>query len=650
MHSGPLITINSVLQGFYFKLMIVPEFQENFNKKHQIGMIAMNGFRITSSLLLIMFSFSLFGHRQMEYLDRGLVAVKDEAGGIFLSWRLLGDEPVETGFDIFRKYPGGKAVKINRAPLTKATNYRDLEADLSRKPSYVVKSDNQRQSKEVLVWEEGYLEIPLQTPAGYRPNDTSVGDLTGDGQYELVVHMTGRSKDNSQDGFTDPPILQAYTLEGNMLWEINLGINIREGAHYTQFMVYDLDGDGRAEIACKTADGSKDALGQVIGDETRDWRNTAGKILDGPEFLTVFSGSTGEALSTVDYIPGRGDVCGWGGEGGNAGNDCNGNRVDRFLAGVAYLDGKSPSLLMARGYYGRSVIAAWDFKESKLQSRWVFDSEGRKNPFSGQGNHSLSINDIDHDGKDEIVYGAMAIDDDGSGIYSTGLRHGDALHVSQFHPEQPDQLVWGIHENETDEAGYGVALYNARNGEVFCGHEEGKDVGRGLAADIDPRHKGAEYWWNGTHGLFNYKGVEISNKPNSINFAIWWDGDLLRELLDKNYIDKWDYEKEVLERLMTAEGCLSNNGSKSTPALAADILGDWREEVIFRTADNQSLRIFTTQISSPHRFTTLMHNPQYRLSIAWQNVGYNQPAHTDYYLGVDMPSPMTKPINILKKN
>ncbi|WP_439484061.1 rhamnogalacturonan lyase [Cyclobacterium plantarum] len=609
----------------------------------------MKGFRIVPTFLLFMIAFALYGQRQMEYLDRGLVAVKNETGGIFLSWRLLGDEPVDTGFDLYRRYAGAKAEKINSAPITEATNFVDGQADPGRNPVYFIKGAAQRESREVTVWKKEYLEIPLQTPEGYGPNDTSVGDLTGDGQYELVVHMTGRSKDNSQDGFTDPPILQAYTLEGNMLWEINLGKNIREGAHYTQFMVYDLDGDGIAEIACKTADGSKDALGQVIGDDNRDWRNKEGKILDGPEYLTVFSGRTGEALSTVDYIPGRGDLCGWGGEGGNAGNDCNGNRVDRFLAGVAYLDGSSPSLLMARGYYGRSVVAAWDFKKGELQSRWVFDSEGRENPYSGQGNHSLSINDIDSDGKDEIVYGAMVIDDDGSGLYTTGLRHGDALHVSQFYPEEEDQLVWGIHENETNEAGYGVALFNARNGEIVWGREEGKDVGRGLAADIDPRHKGAEYWWNGSHGLFNYQGEEISQKPNSINFAIWWDGDLLRELLDKNHIDKWGYKNQSLQRLMTAEGCLSNNGSKSTPALAADMLGDWREEVVFRTADNQALRIFTTQLPSPHRFTTLMHNPQYRLSIAWQNVGYNQPAHTDYYLGVDMPPPGKKEIGIIRK-
>lgn len=605
------------------------------------------------SIFLLLNLAQATAQRQMEYLDRGVVAVQTGGDSVFVSWRLPGTEPEETAFNLYRKTGKNKAVKLNRKPITESTNYIDTGADLNLAPAYFVRpvlnGKELEASEAAAVWRQNYLTVPLQTPEGYSPNDASVGDLNGDGQYEIIVHMTGRGRDNSSDGLTDEPIFHAYTLDGTLLWKINLGRNIREGAHYTQFIVIDMDGDGIAEFACKTADGTVDGLGKVIGDATKDWRDENGMILQGPEYFTVFDGRTGAALATADFIPGRGDLCGWGGVGGNGGNGCDGNRVDRFLAGAAYLDGKLPSVLMCRGYYGRSVIAAWDWRNGKLTSRWVFDSEDGENPFSGQGNHSLSVNDIDNDGKDEIIYGAMAVDDNGKGLYSTGLRHGDALHVSQFDPANPDQLAWGIHENETSESGYGVALYNARTGKVIWGGEEGQDVGRGLAADINLRNPGAEMWWNGDKGLFNVKGERISKSPLSTNFAIWWDGDLLRELLNSNHIDKWDYEKEQQVRLLTAEGATSNNGTKATPALSADLLGDWREEVIFRTEDNQSLRIYTTTIPTNHRLYTLMHNPQYRLSVAWQNVGYNQPPHTSYFLGHGMQKPPRPNIEIVSK-
>lgn len=227
-------------------------------------MIGINGFWISCTITLIVLSLSAQGQRQMESLDRGLIALPDEKGGVFLSWRLLGNEPAATGFDLYRAYGEQPAEKINVERLTESTMFFDRNVDLSRNPRYFVRNEALDQSKSVTVWENTFLEIPLRTPEVYRPNDASAGDLTGDGQYELVVHMSGRSRDNSQEGYTDPPILQAYTLEGTLLWEINLGINIREGAHYTQFIVYDLDGDGVAEVSCKTADGSRDGVGRVI--------------------------------------------------------------------------------------------------------------------------------------------------------------------------------------------------------------------------------------------------------------------------------------------------------------------------------------------------------------------------------------------------
>ena len=580
-----------------------------------------------------------FAQRQMENLGRGVVAIR-QADGVFVSWRLLGTEPMDLGFNVYRQTGSQKAVKLNDKPLTGPTNFVDRTADLSQANSwYVCAVQKRKESAPSKAYTlpanapvQQYVSIPLRTPERYSPNDCSVGDLDGDGDYELIVHMAGRGIDNPSNGFSDIPIFQAYELDGTFLWEINLGVNIREGAHYTQFMVADLDGDGKAEFACKTGDGTKDALGNVIGDGTKDWRDRNGKILTGPEYFTVFSGETGEALATADYIPERGPLDGWGGWGGNGGNDSNGNRIDRFLACVAYLDGKLPSVVMCRGYYGRSVLAAWDFRDGKLTSRWVFDSKERNNPFSGQGNHNLSVADVDDDGFDEIIYGSMVVDHDGTGLYSTGFRHGDALHVSDLDPDVPGLEVFGIHENEAEgmdgATGPGAALFSARDGKVLFRLNEGQDAGRGVAEDIWDGNRGAEVWFSGSNGLLNTKGERIGDAPRSVNFLIWWDGQLTRQLLDGNRIER--YGEGVI---FTAEDCQSNNGSKSTPALSADIWGDWREELILRTRDNKELRIFTTTIPTEYRMYTLMHDPVYRNGIAWQNVGYNQPPHLGFWLG-----------------
>ncbi|SDD91639.1 rhamnogalacturonan lyase [Pedobacter soli] len=577
--------------------------------------------------------------RQMEKLGRGVIAMRQNKDSVYVSWRILGTDPDDISFNLYRRSGNRTPQKLNSQPLSKGTNFIDAGADFNLPNSYFVKPllKNQEQAASAaftLVAKQPvqqYLGIPLRTPAGYTPNDASVGDLDGDGEYEIILHQTGRSRDNSSNGLTDPPIFQAYKLDGTFLWEINLGKNIREGAHYTQFMVYDLDGDGIAEMVCKTADGAIDGKGKVIGDSTKDYRNSNGKILDGPEFLTVFSGRTGEALVTTDYLPARGDIGAWGGPGGNGKNDNTGNRVDRFNACIAYLDGVHPSVVMCRGYYGRTVLAAWDWRNGRLNLRWVFDSKNGQNPFSGQGNHNLTVADVDGDGKDEIIYGSMCVDDNGKELYSTGLRHGDALHVSDLDLEHPGLEVFGVHEIEEGTKGPGTAVYDARTGKILWKGSEDEDVGRGVADNIDPTRVGAQMWWSGANGLYDIKGNRIGNQPRSTNFLIYWDDDLSRELLDANHIDKYNGG-----RLFTAEGCVSNNGTKSTPALSADIFGDWREELILRAYDNQSLRIYTTVIPTEYRNYTLMHDPQYRLSIAWQNDGYNQPPHTGFYFGYGM--------------
>ncbi|WP_336783887.1 rhamnogalacturonan lyase [Paenibacillus illinoisensis] len=575
------------------------------------------------------------GTRQMEFLDRGVVAVKTGTG-VFVSWRLLGTEGSNVSFNVYRD-----GTKVNASPITNSTNLQDASGTSSSKYTVraVVGGTEQSASAAASVWGNNYLSVPLSIPSGgttpdgvaytYSANDASAGDLDGDGEYELIVKWDpSNSKDNSQSGYTGEVFIDAYKLNGTRLWRISLGKNIRAGAHYTQFMLYDLDGDGKAEVAMKTADGSKDGTGTVIGDASKDYRNSSGYVLSGPEFLTILNGQTGKALSTVNYEPARGNVSDWG--------DNYGNRVDRFLAAIAYLDGERPSLVMARGYYTRTVLVAYNWRNGQLTKQWTFDSNTSGNSgYAGQGNHNLSVADVDGDGKDEIIYGAMAVDDNGKGLYTTGLHHGDAMHLSDLDPDRAGLEVFQVHETPSNA---GVEFRDARTGQLIWGIPTTKDIGRGMAADIDPRYKGAEVWADG--GLYTAKGQKIGTTlPSSTNFGIWWDGDLLRELLDSNRIDKWDYANSKTVNLLTASGVSSNNGTKSTPNLQADLFGDWREEVVWRTSDSSALRIYTTTAVTDKRIYTLMHDPVYRLGIAWQNVAYNQPPHTGFYLGEGMSTP-----------
>jgi rhamnogalacturonan endolyase len=590
--------------------------------------------------------------RNMETLTRALTAVPGGGGKTFLSWRLLGTDPGSTTFNVYRSAPGGASAKLNSVPLA-VTNFIDPAP--SQGATYTVRAvidGTELPAESAIVFTKPYLSIPLKTPAGYTPNDASAADLDGDGDYEIILHQAGRGRDNSQAGPTDPPILQAYKLDGTLLWQVNLGRNIREGAHYTQFLAYDLDSDGRAELLCKTADGTVDGAGNVIGDPKADHVNDRGYVLAGPEFLTCFDGLTGRAVSTVPYFPPRHPKkhdptadelkAVWG--------DGYGNRCDRFLACVAYLDGVHPSAVFCRGYYTRTVLAAYDMKDGKLTPRWVFDSSAPGNQkYAGQGNHSLAVADVDNDGRDEIVYGALTIDDNGKPLYSTGLGHGDAAHLSDLDPARPGLEYFKIQERFGDA---GAHMVDARTGEVLwrkpsmkaatTGGDKGEGPGRGVCFDVDPRHPGAESWARGAgvRGLWGARGNVIGDAtPDSCNSAVWWDGDLLRELLDRNRVSKWNWEKQVTDRLVTFDGASSNNGTKATAALSADLLGDWREEVILRSDDNAELRLYTTTVPTGHRLYTLMHNPAYRLSIAWQNVGYNQPPHPDYYIGPDMSAP-----------
>lgn len=604
---------------------------------------------------------------QMERLNRGVVAFRTHSDSVMVSWRYLSSDAITTEFDIYRNNK-----KVGHAGSRQGTYFMDYNPS-PKQAKYEVRVCNQK-SKAKNVWvlpanaPIGYIDIALQKPVGYKDadgkdveyiaNDASVADLDGDGEMEIVLKWDpSNSKDNSQSGITNNTFLDAYKISnGKLLWRIDLGRNIRSGAHYTQFMVYDFDGDGCAEVICKTGDGTIDGQGKVIGDADAchvrqpdgnpyqangnpdeqfrgpGWPNhtdrkakRGGFLYKGPEYLTAFEGATGRALHTVDYVPERGELMSWG--------DNYANRSDRFLACVAYLDGVHASAVMCRGYYTRTVLAAWDFVDKKLKLRWVFDSDNEEPKYAGQGNHNLRVADVDGDGKDEITYGSMAVDDNGTGLYSTGFGHGDALHVTCFFPLDDRMQVWDCHENKRD----GSDFRDAATGEVLFQIKDNSDVGRCMAADVDPNNPGVEMWSSRSGGLRNVKGEVVDSMARiPINFAVWWDGDLLREMLDHETVSKYIPKEHACRPLTQMFDCQFNNGTKSNPCLAADIVGDWREEIVTRSRNSKHLRIYVSPMPTEYRFHTFLQDPVYRLSVAAQNVAYNQPTNVGFYFGAEL--------------
>ena len=589
-----------------------------------------------------------FSKLKREHLGRGVIAIRENPSTVAVSWRYLSSDPMDESFDVYRN-----GEKVNKYPIRNATFFQDIYKG-TESVLYTVKAI---QSKTESCYQlpsdapAGYLNIPLNrpengtTPAGqsyfYAPNDASIGDVDGDGEYEIILKWDpSNAHDNSHDGYTGEVYFDCYKLNGQHLWRINLGRNIRAGAHYTQFMVFDLDGDGKAEVVMKTADGTVDGKGKVIGDAQADYRNEQGRILTGPEYLTVFNGLTGEAMQTIDYVPERGNLMDWG--------DNRGNRSDRFLACVAYLDGIHPSVVMCRGYYTRTVLAAYDWNGKELKERWIFDSNHPGcEDYAGQGNHNLRVGDVDGDGCDEIIYGSCAIDHNGKGLYTTKMGHGDAIHLTHFDPSRKGLQVWDCHENKRD----GSTYRDAATGEILFQIKDSTDVGRCMAADIDPTQPGVEMWSLASGGIRNIKGEVVKARVRglSCNMAVWWDGDLLRELLDRNIVSKYNWKKGVCERIAIFEGALSNNGTKATPCLQGDIVGDWREEVLLRTADNTALRLYVSTIPTDYRFHTFLEDPVYRISIATQNVAYNQPTQPGFYFGPDLQGTLFRGCKIPKQ-
>ena len=621
---------------------------------------------------------------QMERLGRGVVALP-QSKGIFVSWRLLGTDDARTTFDVIRD---GKTI----AEGLSVTNYSDEEGTVSSIYKVVSRVNGVvvETSGEVSPWAEAYLKLSLDRPATgalggeYTPNDCSVGDVDGDGEYEIFVKWDpSNAKDNSQGDKTDNVYIDCYKINSQLLWRIDLGVNIRAGAHYTQFMVYDFDGDGRAEMICKTAPGSKDGQGNYVNqaatdekirlaDNSKDWRTSAGRINGGQEYLTVFNGQTGAAIHTIAYYPNRNAKAelseaegsfNWDDRSGKKDRGDYGNRGERYLAAVAYLGGPdaNPSGIFCRGYYTYAYVWAVDFDGSQLKHRWLHRSDSKtqysvvgadmvesakitapaatssdgsgSRTMYGNGNHNLSVGDVDGDGRDEIIWGSAALDDDGKLLYATGFGHGDAIHLSKMDPDRSGLQVFQVHE---EKGTYSWDLHDAGTGEIiFRGGNSGKDNGRGMAADVIPKSRGFEFWSSDERSQRNVQtGAVVNDKNTSVNFRMYWDGTCFDQTLDGNTLDAWNGSS--WQRLMTFYNYGSSstcNGTKKTPNLQADLFGDWREELVLWDSSNSStLNIFTTTIPTAYRVPTLMHDHTYRMAVAWQNTAYNQPPHLGFYL------------------
>ena len=582
------------------------------------------------------------GHYQMEDLDRGVVAVK-VSGGVYVGWRMMGYEynptsPSSISYNVYRS-----GTKL--ATVTDSTNYLDASGTSSSTytVSAVINGTECPQSPSVTTWAQNYLRIPLDIPptgpngGTYSANDGAPGDLDGDGILDIVLKWDpSNAQDNSNAGVTDNVFLDGYTLAGKRLWRIDLGPNIRAGAHYTQMSVGDFDGDGKAEVAVKTAPGTKDGTGAYLktgpaanDDDSAVYRNSDGYILTGPEYLTVFAGDTGKELATVDYPVPRGTVSSWG--------DSYGNRLDRYNGGLAYVSdtgsGKTatgrPSILQQRGYYTRLTVSAYNWRSGALTKVWTFDSNVSANgKAAGQGDHSCMAADVNNDGAQEIITGATTIGSDGTLMCTTGKGHGDAMHVGEL-VKGKGISVFSVHESGT----YGHDCHDGATCSFYIDTPGSGDNGRGVAEYVSMSDTTAATCSSGVGNMNCATGATVSSNAGS-NFLIYWDADEARELENGTSITK-----SGGGTLLSASGCASNNGTKSTPTLTADLLGDWREELVLRESNNSALRVYTTTDVTKRRIYTLMHDPTYRAQVAFENASYNQPPHVGFHIGAGMAEP-----------
>lgn len=633
--------------------------------------------------------------RQMEKLDRGLIAIKTD-GGVYLSWRLFDSEDNIFGSAdknvSFNVYRDGKKI----SEVATKTNYVDSTVGTNYSVAPVMNGVEGDKCDAVTVNENSYFDIPLSKPDdetiydssgnelatySFFPADCSTGDVDGDGEYEIIVKWTSSEHDVGSPGdpaYSGTVHLAAYKLDGTKLWknDIALGKNVYSSAHTVQFLVYDFDGDGKSEVMCQTSLGSKDGQGKYVSNaaqtdeeikaitdeenSTADYRGY-GRITEGKEFLTVFNGETGVAMDTINLPTTRGS------ENGVDYGDDFGNRSNRFVSDIAYLDGEKPYAIYLRGYYfgrngkQRTSIAGISWDGTALSPTYRFDTQkGQEGYYDGayqyvgNGNHNCTVADVDNDGKDEFITGAlcMEVNDDNEfrPKWCTYLQHGDALHIGNYDPTHTGFEFFTVHEDSGTNSlsgnditlDFGMSVIDAETGNIMFHEGASADTGRGVMANVGAggyyqiwSAKNSARQSNGGTDFTTATSLTGRNTP-SMNFRIFWDGDLYDNLLDGANITDWNGRN--MSNIFSAGNydCVSINGTKANPSLQADLFGDWREEVVYPTTDGTALRVFSTTDTTDYKIKTLMQDPVYRSGVAAEQTAYNQPPHVGFYMGKEV--------------
>lgn len=592
-------------------------------------------------LFALMTGTAAFAQRTVDKIDRGLVAVKTTSG-VFCSWRILGEEYYDVTYNIYRD-----GTKLNAQPLT-VSNYTDRSGTTSSKYTVeaVVRGTAQQASAAVTPLANAWLEIKPdhgKLSGTFVPNDATAADLDGDGQPELIVKF-----DHANTGDDTYTVIEAYKLTGEKLWWINCGRNMGDFQNNEiNIAAYDWDLDGKAECVMRAADGTiihtADGEKITIGDASKNYRpNESGQwfVHDGAEYLLYMEGATAKPYQIgpsshpnyIDYPLRRLEADessldkAWG--------DGYGHRSSKYFFGAPYFDGRKPSIFLARGIYTRHKMIAYDVDAAthQLTTRWTWNNN-TPGSWYGQGYHNYVVADVDWDGRDEIVFGSMTIDDNGKGLATTGLGHGDAQHVSDFDPYRHGQEFFGCNEDHP-----GNNLCDATTRKILYRFTAGNDDGRAIMGNFSNDFPGCQGVSARDPNLISsvaYGALTEGTKGNiAQNFRIYWDGDLCEESF--NGSGSHDTEGVIIKYgsgvIANLTGSLTNNYTKATPCLQADLFGDWREEVVMRTADN-NIRIYTTTTPTKWRNYTLWHDHQYRNAIVWQMNGYNQPPHVSYFLG-----------------